>query len=150
MFEFECWHEDRGGEKWCVHRYVAETPAKAKSQHYHYLQDGLWEDDYFTVIKDMRCRKIGCASIVHFFGDRERFDRIKKSRGIEFAFQGMKIEVAGKKGVIVGGNDSMNLDVVFDGHWRTNNCHPWYETVYFDNAGNVLADYRERKEVPCH
>jgi len=146
MFEFECWHEFSYGEPWCKQTYIAETAGKAKAQHYHYLQDGLWEEDFFTVIKNMKCRKIGKASIRCLFGDYEQFERIKKARGIEFAFQGMRIQVCGKMGNIVGGNHSQNLDVVFDGQWSSNNCHPWYETVYYDNAGNILADYRANAE----
>lgn len=144
MFEFECWHEDKYGDQWCKRSYIAETPSKAKSYHYQYLQDGLWEDDFFTVVKSMKCRKIGKASINCLFGDYQKFQDIIKARGIEFAHQGMKIQVCGKMGTIVGGNNSMNLDVVFDGEWWKDNCHPWYETVYFDNAGNILADYREK------
>lgn len=143
MFEFECWHEF-DCERWGVQRYIAETPGKAKSQHYQYLQDGLWEDDFFTVVKNMKCKKIGIASINYFFGDYKQFERIKKLRGIEFAFQGMKISVSGKLGTIVGGNDSLNLNVVMDGNWYTSNCHPWWETIYYDNKGNVVADYREK------
>lgn len=145
MYEFECWHENSCGDKWCVQRYIAESAAKAKAQHYHYLQDGLWEDDFFTVVKGMKCRKIGKASVVAFFGDHDQFERITKARGIKFAYQGMRIQVEGKLGTIVGGNDSMNLDVVFDGQWFTSNCHPWWKTVYFDNNGDVLADYREKR-----
>ena len=144
MFEFECWHENADGDKWCPQRYIAETSSKAKSQHYQYLQDGLWEDDFFTVVKGMRCRKIGRASIACLFGDYEQFERIKEHRGIDFAFQGMRIQVDGKMGTIVGGNSSQNIDVVFDGFWWKDNCHPWYETVYFDNKGNILADYRAK------
>lgn len=144
MFEFECWHEKTNGEQWCVQRYIAETHGKAKAEHYRYLQDGLWEDDFFTVVKSMKCRKLGEASIIHFFGDAEQFERMKIARGIEFAWQGMKIQVGDRKGTIVGSNSSHNLDVVFDGTWHAANCHPWYETVYFANDGNVLADYRKK------
>jgi hypothetical protein len=59
------------------------------------------------------------------FNDKEQFERICKNRGITFAYQGMKIEVAGKQGTIVGGNRSCNLDVVFDGERIASNCHPW-------------------------
>ena len=55
----------------------------------------------------------------------------------------MRISVNGKLGTIVGGNDGLNLDVVMDGNWHTSNCHPWWETIYYDNNKNVLADYRE-------
>jgi hypothetical protein len=59
----------------------------------------------------------------------------------------MRIQVVDRMGTIVGGNSSMNLNVVFDGQWFTRNCHPWYETVYYDNYGNIVADYRKKKEA---
>ncbi len=46
-------------------------------------------------------------------------------------------------GCIVGGNESSNLDVVFDGEYHKINCHPYYEIVYYDKVGNIVADYRE-------
>ena len=142
MFEFECWH-DNNGEQWAKQNYIAETPGKAKRQHYEYLQDGLWEEDFFTVIKGMKCRKTGIARVESLFSDTEQFDRNKEYRNIPFAYQGMRISVCGKMGTIVGSNSSCNLDVVYDGNWHTNNCHPWYETVYYDRDGSVIADYRK-------
>jgi hypothetical protein len=68
-------------------------------------------------------------------------------RGIKFAYQGMKVSVCGQMGTIVGSNQSLNLDVVFDGQYHRNNCHPWHETVYFDRKGNVVADYRKQVAV---
>lgn len=143
-YEFECWHENECGEKWAKQTYIAETPGKAKFAHYEYLQDGIWEDDFFTIVKNMKCRKIGKASICSFFGDYKQFERIKKARSIEFAFQGMRISIRGKMGTIVGGNNSLNLDVVMDDNWYISNCHPWWETVYYDDNGHIVADYREK------
>lgn len=144
MYEFECWHEDSHGEKWATQRYVAKTAAKAKVQHYHYLQDGLFEGDFFAVVKGMKCRKVGRASIRVFFGDYEQFERVKQARDIGFTHQGMRVSVCGQMGTIVGGNSSMNLDVVLDGQYHKSNCHPWYETVYFDRKGNAVADFRKK------
>lgn len=141
MFEFECWHENSHGEKWALQRYIAETSAKAKAQHYNYLQDGLFEDDFFTVVRNMKCRKIGRASIMALFGDYNQFKRMCELRNIAFAFQGMRISVAGRMGTIVGSNSSLNLDVVFDGRWDINNCHPHYETIYLDNYGKEVANF---------
>jgi hypothetical protein len=63
----------------------------------------------------------------------------------------MEVDVSGKRGVIVGGNSSLNLQVLFDFEKQpyTANCHPWYETVYYDNNGNIVADYREGKVASC-
>ena len=147
MFEFECWHETSEYDKWAAQRYIAETASKAKSAHYQYLQDGLYEASFFEVVKNMKCRKVGIASVTSLFGDAEQFDRNKEYRNIPFAYQGMKISVGGKMGTIVGSNRGANLNVVFDGEWCVCNCHPWYETVYYADNGNVVADYRKLKEV---
>lgn len=142
MYVFEVWIN---GEDY-KHIEIAETHGKAKYQYYQYLQDGLWEAPFGEIVKHLRCKKIGAADVTYLFEDKEQFERICKGRGISFAYQGMKIEVAGKIGVIVGGNHSCNLNVVFEGEWIPSNCHPWWETRYFDREGNVVADYRKVKE----
>lgn len=129
------------------HTEIAETPGKAKYQYYQYLQDGIWEAPFGEIVKHMQCKKIGLASIQYLFGNKAQFERVCKGRGISFAYQGMKIEVAGKMGTIVGANDSCNLEVVFDGEWIPGNCHPWWETRFFDKNGNVIADYRKQAKV---
>ncbi|WP_432701999.1 hypothetical protein [Lysinibacillus sphaericus] len=129
------------------HVEIAATPGKAKYQYYRYLQDGIWEAPFGEIVKHMKCKKIGQASIKHLFENKEQFERICKGRGISFAYQGMKIEVAGQLGTIVGANDSCNLQVVMDGEWTAGNCHPWWETRYFDKDGNVITDYRKQAQV---
>lgn len=142
MFQFECWHDDYG-DKWCRSTYIAESPAKAKQQHYRYLQDGIWEAPFFTVVRNMKCKKIGIASLSVFYGDNEAFERMKLSRNVPFAEIGMRIFAAGKNGTIVGSNGSMNLDVVFDGQWNKSNIHPLWKTIYFDNNGKIIKDYSD-------
>jgi hypothetical protein len=72
---------------------------------------------------------------------------MKRCRGIDFARIGMQVEVEGDIGTIVGMNSSANLDVVFANQMkygkRKHNCHPTWETRYFDDEGKVLADYRK-------
>lgn len=63
----------------------------------------------------------------------------------------MQIEVDGDVGTIVGMNSSANLDVVFANHAKygkhKHNCHPTWETRYFDASGKVVADYRATKNA---
>jgi hypothetical protein len=70
-------------------------------------------------------------------------------RNITFARIGMLVEVAGDIGTIRGMNSSANLDVVFANQMKfgkhTHNCHPTWETRYFDAEGAVIADYRANK-----
>lgn len=72
-------------------------------------------------------------------------------RGMEWVRLGMQIEVAGDLGTIKGMNRSGNLDVEFANQLKygkgTSNCHPWWETRYFDKDNNVIKDYR-RQAVP--
>lgn len=132
--------EFRDGHKSTV---IGETAGKAKYDYYLDIADLV--DGFKDFLRHvLSCKKLRKFSVKDLFGDRGQFDHMKQSRGIEFAYQGMKVEVDGKPGTIVGGNHSMNLDVVFDGQYHKSNCHPWYETVYFDSKGNVVADYREK------
>jgi hypothetical protein len=146
MYEYECFHDDFG-EKWIPKRYIAKTPGKAKYQHAQYLHDELsYGDGIFIMLKSMRYRKIGEAHVGVYFKDNDTFQNVRKSRGIEFAYLGMKVEVNGKVGVIVGGNQSLNLDVLF--YYGTKdqyigNCHPWWKMKYFDINGNVIREYKD-------
>jgi hypothetical protein len=69
-----------------------------------------------------------------------------RCRGMDWVRIGMQIEVAGDMGTIVGMNSSANLDVVFTNRLKygkgSSNCHPWWETRYFDKDGNVIKNYR--------
>ncbi|WP_440162313.1 hypothetical protein [Bacillus mycoides] len=47
---------------------------------------------------------------------------------------GMRVNVAGKWGTIVG-NWKTNL---FDGKIEAYNCHPYWEIAYFDEEGNAV------------
>jgi 2-hydroxy-3-keto-5-methylthiopentenyl-1-phosphate phosphatase len=68
-------------------------------------------------------------------------------RGMDFVRIGMVVEVNGERGKIIGMNMSANLDVVFDDHEKhgkhAHNCHPEWETRYFNDKGECIADYRE-------
>lgn len=76
----------------------------------------------------------------------ENFKRCLRYRGIPFAYIGMRVEVGGQPGVIVGHNGSANLDVEFtSGEWtgQVLNCHPHSEIRYFDD-GQVIADFTKK------
>ena len=69
------------------------------------------------------------------------FDDMKISRGIPFAKVGMHVNVDGKLGVIVGSNNSNNLQVQLSGFASSSNCHPHWRIKYFDDNGNVIKEY---------
>ncbi|WP_426106337.1 hypothetical protein [Massilia sp. TSP1-1-2] len=69
-----------------------------------------------------------------------------RCRGMDWVRIGMQIEVSGDMGTIMGMNSSANLDVVFVNQLKmgkhSHNCHPTWETQYFDETGKVIKDYR--------
>jgi hypothetical protein len=116
---------------------VHETSrGRAKSQFVRDLDiDGIG----FT---DIRSRNLGKPM------NTEGISRVAKHRGVPFAKAGMRVQVGQSRGHIVGHNSSANFDVLFDeGPYKGArlNCHPRWEMVYFDDAGNVLFDFREPK-----
>ena len=71
---------------------------------------------------------------------------MKRVRGMDWVQLGMQVEVDGEMGTIKGMNSSGNLDVVFVNQLKygkhAHNCHPTWETRYFDADGKVIVDYR--------
>jgi hypothetical protein len=57
----------------------------------------------------------------------------------------MSVDVDGKMGTITGGNSSMNIQVRFAGRRYSSNCHPTWETTYYQ-GGQVIADYKKPKQ----
>jgi len=111
----------------------ATSPGDAKSQFLRYL-DGGW---HYTMIL---CHVLGRPHT------SEEFKRNAKYRGIDFAYCGMVIDVNGKKGVITGHNDSANLNVLFtEGKYKgqTLNCHPNWETTYFNSKGEIIKTFKK-------
>jgi hypothetical protein len=82
----------------------------------------------------------------------EQFIRdMTRQRGMDFVRIGMAVEVDGKRGKIKGMNSSANLDVVFDDTAARGkhayNCHPTWETRYFDENDVCIADYRKAAKL---
>jgi len=72
---------------------------------------------------------------------REMFEAVKIRRAMPWLRIGMRVDVAGKAGIVKCGNQSGNIDVIFtDGH--TGNCHPKWETTYFDESNTIVHDYK--------
>lgn len=120
--------------------HIGTTPAKARYKFWQQHSECL--RDYSECFKYIKAKSCGAIRPEHFFGDIEKFNNICKSRGINFAYQGMVIDVAGKKGWIVGGNSSMNLNVLFENEVNVSNCHPTWKTTYYDNKMNIIKDFK--------
>ncbi|MFX3616112.1 MAG: hypothetical protein ACE3JK_01100 [Sporolactobacillus sp.] len=71
-------------------------------------------------------------------------ENVRRKRNMPWLKCGMKVEVNGKLGTVTGGNESLNINVQFEKeeNKRSGNCHPKWKTRYFDNQGNMIADYR--------
>ena len=120
---------------------IAATPSKAKYSFFrsHDIGDSM---DFGDFVKSESCKLVNRFYVKDLFTQNiDSFNRMKESRGIEFAHLGMKVEVNGKPGVIVGSNSGLNLDVCFNGEHWANNCHPWWRVKYFDNKGDLIKEY---------
>lgn len=73
---------------------------------------------------------------------QKRINEVCEYRGLPNIKKGMKCEVDGKAGVIVGGNSSSNLNVKFDGWKGVSNCHPYWRMTVFKDDGSVFYSSR--------
>jgi hypothetical protein len=97
----------------------ARTRGKAKSDYLRDVRDA-WPSVPYTAIL---CRKIGAPHT------SLKFERNARYRGMPNLKCGQRVKVGEARGVIVGHNDSANLDVLFDDDspmypGLTLNCHP--------------------------
>lgn len=121
---------------------IAPTPGKAKYQFFknHEIEDSC---DFGDFVKQAKCHLVHKFKVEDLFTSTTTdFERMKKHRGIEFAYKGMNVEVCGKKGILVG-NYGFNLLVCYEGNWWSNNCHPWYKVKYFDKEGKLIKEYAD-------
>jgi hypothetical protein len=120
----------------------AETAGKAKWQHYRNL-DGLFQDfkTYLHFVSSCRCLRKAKKEDYFQRSDTFDFEKTARYRGVPLATYGTEVELRGKRGFIVGVNDSCNFDIKFEN--GIFNCHPNYELVYFDDHGNVIYDFRK-------
>ncbi|HBN6882667.1 TPA: hypothetical protein L3310_003248 [Vibrio cholerae] len=67
---------------------------------------------------------------------------VRDGRNLPFLKRGMRVQVdGGKFGTITGANRSMNLNVRLDGEKHSGNYHPTWKMRYFDENGNVIAEF---------
>lgn len=124
--------------------FQAETAAKAKYQHYKQY-DEFFEDYAHYLSYKPKVKKIGEFKPSDLFPKQdiyfnETWEQIKKYRYIPFIELGMKVEVDGTPGVIVGYH-GLNLLVCLQGYTFGSNCHPHYKVKYFDKEGNLIKEF---------
>ncbi len=139
--KYECTIKNYFGEGKHLSEIVIERSA-SKARYYFYLK--LDHDyPYNKLFRYISVKSYGKSKTSDWFGDSEMFKRICKSRNIEFAYQGMSIDVDGQKGIIVGGNSHNNLDVLMDGKMHIENCHPSWETTFYNKEMNIVKDFKK-------
>ncbi len=76
-------------------------------------------------------------------------EQVRKKRHLPFLWCGLVVDVDGARGVATRGNSSLNIQVSSSGEKHSYNCHPTWETTYYDRNGNIIADYKRaaRKET---
>lgn len=107
----------------------ARTAGEARYQRYLSAQE--WHPDVRFI--DIRVNVVKGQPVAP-----EGFDEVCRRRGVPFAKVGMRVEVDGKPGAIVGHNYSANFDVLFDGERYPMNCHPTWRMRYFADDGTEL------------
>jgi len=128
---FECGVKDTDWTR-TVH---AMTRNKARYLYWRDVREP-WPDVPFTAIT---CRKLGRPQT------DAGFLKTAAYRNVPLARIGMRVEVGGDSGLIVGKNSSANFDVLFtDGKHKGHilNCHPNWMMKYFAEDGNVLYEFR--------
>lgn len=142
MQEYECWipHYFKDGSS-LTYNQVGSSASNARYGFFleHISDSNETYKDYFKVIKS---RRIDGYDISCLFGDEIKLERVKKFRDIDFVYLGMRIQVDGKYGVVVGANNHNNLDIVFDGTVTKSNVHPHWETVYYNSNNEVIKSYK--------
>ncbi|MBK5474215.1 Uncharacterized protein BWINRA5_02822 [Bacillus mycoides] len=93
-------------------------------------------------MKFVKCENEGVFDIKQMYNAEKAFKKVQNHRNLHFAYMGMRVNVAGKWGTIVG-NWKTNLFVLFDGEIEAYNCHPYWEIAYFDEEGNVVHSYQK-------
>ena len=71
---------------------------------------------------------------------QESLTRVCEYRGLPPLEIGTECKVNKRKGIIVGGNSSSNLNVLFDGSNNVSNCHPYYKMEIFNKSGGTAYE----------
>lgn len=125
----------------CKEQIIAETHSKARYRFYQGMCADEPYENYFRYIKVRKLYECDADELDSISkSELEKFIRVKEYRNVEFAELGMKIKVGDKIGKIVGSTDSCNFYVDF-GDGRKMNCHPHFETTYFDSNDNVIRTF---------
>jgi hypothetical protein len=71
---------------------------------------------------------------------QRKINEIVSCRDLPPIKKGMRCEVDGKPGVVVGGNSACNLNVKFEGWKNVSNCHPYWRMKIFNEDGSIAYE----------
>ena len=71
-------------------------------------------------------------------------EAVRIRRNMPWLKCGMEVDVEGTRGRVTGGNAHMNIQVRFPGQRQSHNCHPYWQTTYYQD-GRVVADYKTNR-----
>ncbi|WP_257145557.1 MULTISPECIES: MFS transporter [Bacillus cereus group] len=130
-------------EQWPNEEYVvAETEGKARFLYWQKFRTKLLTMPMAEFMKFVNCENEGVFDIKRMYSTEQAFKKMQNFRNLYFAYMGMRVNVAGMWGTIVG-NWKTNLFVLFDGEIEKHNCHPYWEIAYYDDEGNVVRNYQK-------
>ncbi|MGQ7108377.1 hypothetical protein ACUN13_29560 [Bacillus cereus group sp. Bce041] len=124
---------------------AAHSEAQAVSMFYKEFKLHKTNMPYSDFKRIVNCEYIGLDNLEQFYSKEKDFLRMCKFRKIEFAYMGMRVEIAGKMATIVG-NHKTDLLVVYDGMSHESKADPRWEIIYFGENGEVVRDWRKAKE----
>ncbi|HGH7180721.1 MFS transporter [Bacillus luti] len=130
-------------EHWPNEEYVvAETEGKARFLYWQKFRAKFLTMPMVEFMKFVKCENEGVFDIKRMYSAEQAFKKMQNFRNLHFAYMGMRVNVAGMWGTIVG-NWKTNLFVLFDGEIEKHNCHPFWEIAYYDDEGNVVRSYQK-------
>jgi len=71
---------------------------------------------------------------------QDTLDKVCKYRNLPKLTVGTCCKVNGRPGIIVGGNTSANLSVLFDDDSCVKNCNPGYKMRIFNSVGGLVYE----------
>ncbi|HDR6825809.1 TPA: hypothetical protein QCV86_003000 [Bacillus thuringiensis] len=123
----------------------AHSEAQAVSMFYKEFKLNKTNMPYADFKRRVNCEYIGLDNLEQFYSKEKDFLRMCKFRKIDFAYMGMRVEIAGQMATIVG-NHKTDLLVVYDGMPYVSKADPRWEIVYFGQNGEIVKDCRKAKE----
>jgi hypothetical protein len=73
--------------------------------------------------------------------NKEMFEQVKKTYDMPFLKASMRVSINGRFGNVTSHSNS-GLQAKLD-NGRSVSFHPTWETIYYDDRGNIVKDYRK-------